>query len=126
MKTIRLRAALASAALLTAGMITAQKNVTLTIGNIPNDSGSVLIATDKGQTAIVKAVKGTARADLKDVPEGTCWIYAFHDANGNKQLDKENNVPEEYCGMGQYDIKDNGQTLRMTLEYIPDKIKKSK
>lgn len=81
------------AALLSSITASAQQEIKLTVNNIPNDKGTILIATKSGQWAKIKARKGKIETILHNVPEGKGTIYAFHDENDNKKLDEKGQHP---------------------------------
>jgi|GEM_PF-980067 len=98
------------------------EEIKLTVNNIPNDKGTILIATKSGQWAKVKARKGKIETILHDVPEGKGTIYAFHDENDNKKLDEKDNIPVEYCAFSDYEISAGNNNISIELIYVPDKI----
>ena len=94
---------------------TAQSGLTVKVTNIPSVKGKVMVATDKGQYNMVDAKGADAVLELKDVPEGKCKLYVFHDENGNFQLDKKEGVPSEYCAIIDLDIKADTKTVDVEL-----------
>ena len=70
-----LTTALLQTALLSSVTASAQQEIKLTVNNIPNDKGTILIATKSGQWAKAKAQKGKIETILHDVPEGKGTIY---------------------------------------------------
>lgn len=93
MKKAILNTAMLAIALMTTATASAQRDMQLTVSNIPNDKGQILVATKSGQWAKVKAEKGKIETIIKDVPDGKGTIYVFHDENGNGQLDEKDNIP---------------------------------
>lgn len=93
----------------------AQSDLTVKVTNIPASKGKVMIATDKGQYNMVDAKEVDAVLELKDVPEGKCKLYVFHDENGNYQLDKKEGVPSEYCAIVDLNIKADTKTVDVEL-----------
>lgn len=83
---------------------TAQSDLTVKVTNIRSAQGRVMIATDKGQYTMVDAKGVDAVLELKDVPEGKCKLYVYHDENGNYQLDREDGVPSENCAIVDLDV----------------------
>lgn len=83
---------------------TAQSDLTVKVTNIRSAQGRVMIATDKGQYTMVEAKSADAVLELKDVPEGKCKLYVYHDENGNYQLDREDGVPSENCAIVDLDV----------------------
>lgn len=110
-------------ALMTTATASAQRDMQLTVSNIPNDKGQILVATKSGQWAKVKAEKGKIETTIKDVPDGKGTIYVFHDENGNGQLDEKDNIPMEYCAFGDYELSESNSKVDIELIYVPDKMK---
>ncbi len=123
MKKTIITTVLLQAALLLSATVSAQQEMKLTVNNIPNDKGTILIATKSGQWAKVKAKKGKIETIIRNVPEGKGTIYVFHDENNNKELDKNNNIPIEYCAFSDYDISEKNNCVSINLIYVPDIIK---
>lgn len=123
MKKTIITTVLLQAALLLSVTVSAQQEMKLTVNNIPNDKGTILIATKSGQWAKVKAKKGKIETIIRNVPEGKGTIYVFHDENDNKELDKNNNIPIEYCAFSDYDISEKNNCVSINLIYVPDMIK---
>lgn len=123
MKKTIITTVLLQAALLLSATVSAQQEMKLTVNNIPNDKGTILIATKSGQWAKVKAKKGKIETIIRNVPEGKGTIYVFHDENNNKVLDKNNNIPIEYCAFSDYDISEKNNCVSINLIYVPDMIK---
>lgn len=109
--------------MMVAGNVMAQKDITLKVKNVPEGNGKVMVASSKGHAMVAEARNGIAEIKLKDVPGGVLDIYAFHDANGNNNLDMEGTIPQENCAVGQFDIKDETECIELTLENIPERIK---
>lgn len=123
MKKAILNSVMLAIALMTTATVSAQRDMQLTVSNIPNDKGQILIATKSGQWAKVKAEKGKIETTVKDVPDGKGKIYVFHDENGNGQLDEKDNIPMEYCAFGDYEMSENNSKVNIELIYVPDKMK---
>lgn len=123
MKKTIITTVLLQAALMLSVTVSAQQEMKLTVTNIPNDKGTILIATKSGQWAKVKAKKGKIETIIRNVPEGKGTIYVFHDENNNKELDKNNNIPIEYCAFSDYDISEKNNSVSINLIYVPDMIK---
>lgn len=77
MKKAILNTAMLAIALMATATASAQRDMQLTVSNIPNDKGQILVATKSGQWAKVKAEKGKIETIIKDVPDGKGTIYAF-------------------------------------------------
>lgn len=105
--------------------VSAQADLTIKVTNVRSDCGKVMIATDKGQYNMVDA-KGTETVlELKDVPEGKCKVYVYHDENGNYQLDKEGDVPLENCAIVDLDVKAGmKEEVNIQLVDVRKKVKK--
>lgn len=123
MKKAILNSVMLAIALMATATVSAQRDMQLTVSNIPNDKGQILIATKSGQWAKVKAEKGKIETTVKDVPDGKGKIYVFHDENGNGQLDENDNIPMEYCAFGDYEMSENNSKVNIELIYVPDKMK---
>lgn len=123
MKKAILNSVILAIALMATATVSAQRDMQLTVSNIPNDKGQILIATKSGQWAKVKAEKGKIETTVKDVPDGKGKIYVFHDENGNGQLDEKDNIPMEYCAFGDYEMSENNSKVNIELIYVPDKMK---
>lgn len=123
MKKAILNSVMLAIALMATATVSAQRDMQLTVSNIPNDKGQILIATKSGQWAKVKAEKGKIETTVKDVPDGKGKIYVFHDENGNEQLDEKDNIPMEYCAFGDYEMSENNSKVNIELIYVPDKMK---
>lgn len=123
MKKAILNSVMLAIALMATATVSAQRDMQLTVSNIPNDKGQILIATKSGQWAKAKAEKGKIETTVKDVPDGKGKIYVFHDENGNGQLDEKDNIPMEYCAFGDYEMSENNSKVNIELIYVPDKMK---
>lgn len=123
MKKAILNSVMLAIALMATATVSAQRDMQLTVSNIPNDKGQILIATKSGQWAKVKAEKGKIETTVKDMPDGKGKIYVFHDENGNGQLDEKDNIPMEYCAFGDYEMSENNSKVNIELIYVPDKMK---
>lgn len=123
MKKAILNSVMLAIVLMATATVSAQRDMQLTVSNIPNDKGQILIATKSGQWAKVKAEKGKIETTVKDVPDGKGKIYVFHDENGNGQLDEKDNIPMEYCAFGDYEMSENNSKVNIELIYVPDKMK---
>ena len=85
------------------------KDITLTIENITNNNGKVILGLHtedtfmKGQgikTAEANIVDGKITVTFKNVEDGTYAIMALHDENENKRMDyHDNGMPKESYGM---------------------------
>lgn len=103
---------------------TAQSDLTIKVTNVRSAKGKVMIATDKGQYSMVDAKGADAVLELKDVAEGKCKLYVFHDENGNSQLDRENGVPSEHCAIVDLAVKADTKTVDVKLVDAREESKK--
>lgn len=91
------------------GENTANTTITVVLKNLKNDEGAVLGSLYSQKTflrsvpeysAKSKIVNGTATLVFEDVPAGTFGLTAFHDKNGNNQMDFEaTGMPAEDYGI---------------------------
>lgn len=119
-------AALSVVAMMAASVATAQNKVALTVTNIPNSNGKILVATDKGQSGMVQAKQGSMTVDVENVPDGAVTFYVMHDENGNMDCDMENGMPKEYVGFVNVDVSKDNRTATVRLENIPEKVADAK
>lgn len=119
-------AALSVVAMMAASVATAQNKVALTVTNIPNSNGKILVATNKGQSGMVQAKQGTMTVDVENVPDGVVTFYVMHDENGNMDCDMENGMPKEYVGFVNVDVSKDNRTATVRLENIPEKVADAK
>ena len=123
----RIKAAVLSVlAMMAASVATAQNKVALTVTNIPNSNGKILVATDKGQSGMVQAKQGSMTVDVENVPDGAVTFYVLHDENGNMDCDMENGMPKEYVGFVNVDVSKDNRTATVRLENIPEKVANAK
>ena len=83
--------------------------ITVTIDNIVNDEGKVIIALHSNETFMrgegimsqeSTIADGKVEFTFEGVPVGTYAIMALHDANNNNKMDYEaNGMPKESYGM---------------------------
>lgn len=124
-RSIRI-AALSILAATAYGTALAQNKVELTVTNIPNSNGNILVATSKGQSGMVQAEQGSMTIDVENVADGETAFYVMHDENGNMECDMENGMPKEYVGMVNVNVSKNNKTATVKLENIPEKVAKAK
>ncbi len=123
----RIKAAVLSVlAIMAASVATAQNKVALTVTNIPNSNGKILVATNKGQSGMVQAKQGSMTVDVENVPDGAVTFYVMHDENGNMDCDMENGMPKEYVGFVNVDVSKDNRTATVRLENIPEKVANAK
>ena len=104
--------------------VSAQSDLTVKVKNIRSAKGKVMIAADKGQYAMADATGDTVTLVLKEVPEGTCKLYVYHDENGNYQLDRVDGVPTENCAIVDLDMTAGAKTIDVELTDLRNKAKK--
>ncbi|WP_396603300.1 DUF2141 domain-containing protein [Algibacter sp. R77976] len=85
------------------------KDITVTIENITNNNGKVILGLHtedtfmKGQgikTAEANIVDGKITVTFKNIEAGTYAIMALHDENENKRMDyQDSGMPKESYGM---------------------------
>lgn len=88
--------------------------VTVTIENVLNDEGSLLVSLHNEDTFMKgggiidlteKAKKGQVILKFENVKPGSYAIMAMHDTNDNKRMDFEDNgMPKESYGMSGNDM----------------------
>lgn len=115
-------AALSAFAIMAAGAVSAQNKVELTVTNIPNSNGNILVATSKGQTGMVQAKQGSMTIDVENVPDGEVAFYVMHDENGNMECEMENGMPKEYVGVAYANVSKDNKAVTVKLENIPEKV----
>ena len=103
------------------GAVSVSAQSDLTVKNIRSAKGKVMIAADKGQYAMADA---TVTLVLKEVPEGKCKLYVYHDENGNYQLDRVDGVPTENCAIVDLDMTAGAKTIDVELTDLRNKAKK--
>ena len=110
MKTLSLIFSLLFAVTLTQAQENSEgKTITVTIENIKNDKGNILLSLNTENTfmkgpgvknAQSKIVDGKITVTFKNVEPGTYAIMALHDENENNRMDFEDNgMPKESYGM---------------------------
>ncbi|WP_452223206.1 DUF2141 domain-containing protein [Lacinutrix chionoecetis] len=109
MKTLTITFALLLSSFLFYAQETQTYDITVTIDNVKNDNGKVLVSLhDKStfmtpkniQTSETKIENGKIKVTFEDVVPGTYAIMAMHDENDNKAMDFDTNgMPLENYGM---------------------------
>lgn len=110
MKTLSLIITLLFAVTLTQAQENSEgKTITVTIENIKNNKGNVLLSLHTQSTFMKgkgikneqsKIVDGKITVTFKNVEPGTYAIMALHDENENNQMDfDDNGMPKESYGM---------------------------
>lgn len=117
------------ACIITASMSMAQTiDLTFTVKGIQGNGGNIMI--DIGDTRNPKGLKGsiikvsgdTATTQIKEVSQGECTVYTFHDMNGNYQLDRdEKGKPKEGCAITEAKVDEQNNTIEVVLYYGKEK-----
>lgn len=121
--------ALIIACIIMASMSMAQTiDLTLTVKGIQGNSGNIMIGI--GDTRNPQDMKGSmikvsgdiATTQIKEVPQGECTIYTFHDMNGNYQLDRdEKGKPKEGCAITKATVDEQNNMIEVVLYYGKEK-----
>lgn len=99
------------------------KSVTFEITNIPVIQGKVLLSIEKGLYYGMKDItSSTVEMKLDSVPNGKYTVYVFHDTNNNWQLDKEGEIPTEYCAIEQIEVQEDNRKFSIGLVDIRKQI----
>jgi uncharacterized protein (DUF2141 family) len=95
--------------LLASTFLSNAQDITVTVDNVLNDQGTVLISLHDTNTFMkgkgilsgeIKATKGKVTYIFKDVKPGTYAIMVLHDKNDNKQMDfADSGMPMEAYGV---------------------------
>ena len=93
---------------------------------MPNGSGKVLIATNKGQTGMAQAVAGETEVTVSNVPDGDVVFYVLHDANGNMTCDMDGELRKEYVCIEKFDISKDTGSVTVSLENIIEKVRRKR
>lgn len=126
MKKKALTAVITAIVLMTAGAATAQNKVEITVTNVPDDNGNVLVSTADGHAGMAQAKKGEVTVTVDNVPDGNTTFYILHDANGNMTCDMDGEMPKEHVGQCTFYVSKDNTKCTAGLEYIPEKVKKEK
>ena len=98
----------------------AQFDLTVSVENVKSNDGKISVAVYNSSDGFLKfdkvfkavsepSQKGTTEVVLKDLPEGTYAIAAFHDQNGNGELDTNMlGIPKEPLGFSKGKMKTFG------------------
>jgi len=84
-------------------------NIVVSVENLSSDEGKVYFALFNEDNFLKKAPiqgevseikEGVAQITFSEVPSGTYAVTAYHDKNGNQQMDFESNgIPKENYGV---------------------------
>ena len=103
------------------------KSVIFEITNIPVIQGKVLLSIEKGLYYGMKDVtSSTVEMKLDSVPNGKYTVYVFHDTNNNWQLDKEGEIPTEYCAIEQIEVQEDNRKFSIGLVDIRKQIQEKR
>jgi uncharacterized protein (DUF2141 family) len=74
-------------------------NIVVSVENLSSEEGNFLKkAPIQGEVSEIK--EGVAQITFSEVPSGTYAVTAYHDKNGNQQMDFESNgIPKENYGV---------------------------
>ncbi|MGB6153716.1 MAG: DUF2141 domain-containing protein [Pricia sp.] len=98
----------------------AQFDLTVTVNNVKSNEGKISVAVYNSSDGFlefdkvfkansVPSKKGSTEVVLKDLPKGTYAIAAFHDENGNGELDTNiMGIPKEPLGFSKGKMKTFG------------------
>ena len=98
----------------------AQFNLTVTVENVTSNDGKISVAVYNSSEGFLKfdkvfkagsepSKKGSTEVVLKDLPEGTYAVAAFHDQNANGELDTNMlGIPKEPLGFSKGKMKTFG------------------
>lgn len=103
-------------------------DLTLTVKGIQGNSGNIMIGIGDTRNpqdmkgSMIKVSGDTATTQIKEVPQGECTIYTFHDMNGNYQLDRdEKGKPKEGCAITQATVDEQNNMIEVVLYYGKEK-----
>lgn len=109
MKTFALTFFIIFSSLLSFAQEDTSQNITVTINNVKNNTGKVMLTlhnettflkSDGIQNIETKIENGKVKATFKAIPSGTYAILILHDENENKAMDFDTNrMPLESYGM---------------------------
>ncbi|WP_290701735.1 DUF2141 domain-containing protein [Lacinutrix sp.] len=109
MKTITITLAILISSLFSFAQENTNRNITVTVDNVKNNTGKVLLTLHNKTTFLVadgvqnietKIEDGKVKATFKNVTPGTYAILVLHDENENKAMDFDTNrMPIENYGM---------------------------
>lgn len=108
MKTIAIIFAIIISSLFSFAQEKTNHNITITVDNVKNDTGKVILTLHSENTFLVAdgiqnietIIKdGKIKATFKDIPQGSYAILILHDENENKKMDfNTNRMPiEDYA-----------------------------
>ena len=82
-----------------------------------------MLSIEKGLYYGMKDVTSpTVEMKLDSVPNGKYTVYVFHDTNNNWQLDKEGEIPTEYCAIEQIEVQEDNRKFSIGLVDIRKQI----
>lgn len=68
--------------------------------------------------ALGVAAQGVLKVKVTNIPSAVGKLYAFHDENGNYQLDKEDGIPSEYCAMADVEVSADTKQVEVALKRV--------
>lgn len=124
----KLATIMACATLATLGLATTSMaqntELAITVKGIKGNKGNLMIGVGDLQNPqsmkgnMVKITSETVTTHIKEVPEGECTIYVYHDENENYMLDKdEQGMPKEGCAILKTIINEHHRSTEVTLYY---------
>lgn len=100
------------------------KPVVVRVTNIPTTEGKILLSTADGSYyGTADATTPAAEIKLKRLPDGKYTLYVFHDANGNYLLDKEGELPAEYCATAEIEVTSECRNFTVALVDIREQVR---
>lgn len=103
---------------------TAEK-VIFRVTGIPASQGKILLTTKSDKYCCMADVMSqTMELKIEDMPNGEYTVYAFHDANSNGTLDKdENQIPVEHCAIQKIQVTEQEKAFLIVLKDIQKQVK---
>lgn len=103
-------------------------DLTLTVKGIQGNSGNIMIGIGDTRNpqdmkgSMIKVSGDTITTQIKEVPQGECTIYTYHDMNGNYQLDRdEKGKPKEGCAITKTMVDEQNNMIEVVLYYGKEK-----
>ena len=119
-------AVLSTLAIMAASAATAQNKIELTVTDVPNGNGKILVATDKGQLGEAQAVAGTTVVTVDDVPDGGVMFYVLHDENCNLTCDMDGGLPKECVANDKFNISKDATNLTIKMKNIAELVRRKR
>lgn len=100
------------------------KDIIVNVAEVPTKTGKVLVAIENREYyGMAEATASLVKVRLKNIPNGKYKLNVFHDANSNWVLDRENNVPSEYCATQDIEVNDGTQNIFIKLVNVKEMVK---